>query len=147
MKPAHFFFLFVAAILGWAAYDCCGSAKASLADAAVDAGFNQLGIDKQERLEIGSTTKQAFKAAKAGIDVLSGPQQVSAPAPACPCGSDCDCRKPKEAKPEPMVQVCDGGTCRLVPASQAPVYQNCADGSCSSGSCGVRGFRLFGRRR
>lgn len=143
MKPAHFFFLFVAAILGWSAYDCCKTAKASFAH---DVGAGAVGEFLDRAKVTSGTLEEAGSIVTDVVHVLRKPA-AAAPAPACPCGPDCDCRKPKEAKPEPMVQVCDGGTCRLVPASQAPVYQNCADGSCSSGSCGVRGFRLFGRRR
>lgn len=81
----------------------------------------------------------------------------------------CPCSQSLTAVPAstPMVQVCDGTSCQMVPAGSfqgGPMASACANGSCSSGSCssgscasgscqggscgqssGRRG--LFGRRR
>lgn len=145
MKPAHFFFLFIAAILGYAAYDHAASVKASLADAAVDAGFNQLGIDKQERLEIGSTTKRVSSAIKAGVDALSGPQQVSVPAAAVNDSAihdelrgEIEALKSRVGTLERQ-PVCTCNQVANAPAPQAAevpqvIYQDaCANGNCSGG--------------
>lgn len=146
MKPAHFFFLFIAAILGWCAYDHAASVKASLADAAVDAGFNQLGIDKKDRIEIGNTTKRVSSAIKAGVDALSGPQQVSAPAPAVANDSaiydelrgEIEALKSRVGTLERQ-PVCTCNKVANAPAPQAAevpqvIYQDaCANGNCSSG--------------
>lgn len=157
MNRTHFFFLFVAAVLAYAAYEHAGSVEASIADAAVDAAARKVGLDDSDCKAIGNAGRAGAAFVNGGLEKL----HVSAPAAVADSsaehaklcsdlealGNDHDALMARVAALESR-KVC---TCQHQAAKvEAPpvLVETQSFSGCANGQCGVSGGRgLFGRRR
>lgn len=151
MNRTHFFFLFVAAVLAYAAYEHAGSVEASIADAAVDAAARKVGLSDVDCKNAGNAAKSAVAFVNGGLEKL----HVSAPAASGPnlqaeidqLGKDHDALMARVAALEARKEC----TCQVQAAKvEAPpvLVETQSFGGCANGQCGVSGGRgLFGRRR
>lgn len=127
----------------------------------ITVGGQAIGVDPVRKVVKVPPGWTVVEAKSAKIEAAPVPKLASHAAN-CSCGAACDCPTcdgscPKAAAGVTYMQVCEGGVCRLVPASaprtlsySGPLVSGgvtVGGGGCADGSCGTSGGYLFPRLR